>query len=411
MNYRVSHPTKIIQAEINLPSSKSISNRLLIISKLCGSAFKIEKLSESDDTRILEDALRLTGHMINVGNAGTAFRFLTAYLSVTPGEWILTGNERMNERPVGILADALNSLGAEISYLGKLGFPPLKIIGRKLNKNEITIDASVSSQFISALLLIAPVLPGGLTIHLKEELSSEPYIHLSLKLMNMFGISHSWKNNIIYIARQNYHPHDIIVEPDWSAASYWYEVAALSEFSSIRLNDLNFSGLQGDSVIAALFKPLGVSTDFDRLGAVICKSTVSPGPVNYDLLSYPDIALTLAVCMSHMGIPYKLKGLKNLRIKESNRITNLVNELEKTGIRLGQPAEGELEYIGNANRVTSKDLVSVMTYGDHRMAMAFAPVCLKSGEIIIENTEVVSKSYPGFWKEMERAGFLLSPGD
>jgi 3-phosphoshikimate 1-carboxyvinyltransferase len=395
-----------LNGKFNLPASKSISNRLLIIKVLAQSEFRISNLSDSDDTRLLQKALSFKSNVIKVGNAGTAFRFLTALLSMRPGEWILTGSKRMKSRPVGILVDALRTLGADISYLENEGFPPLKIIGSSLHGGSLVLDGSVSSQYTSALLMLAPVLPGGLLIKLKGKITSKPFIRLTLELMSRFGIEYSWTANSIRVRQQEYKSRDFAVEADWTAASYWYEIAALSEQSDLFLKGLTNSGLQGDAIIAEIFKSLGVKTRYLPGGVQLTKESYRKIKFNFDFTGNPDLAQTLTVTLTQLNIPFRLTGLKNLRVKEADRIQALMNELGKTGIILEEPAEGVLEWNGS-RRNAKQNKISVKTYKDHRMAMSFAPVCLKSESIIVKKPDVVSKSYPGFWDELNKAGFFI----
>ena len=423
MKYKISKNNKTLTGEITLPPSKSISNRLLIIRALCNN-FTINNLSQSDDTKVLEDALDLNSNTIDTGHSGTAMRFLTAFLSNKEGEWILTGSEEIKNRPVGTLINALKQLGANIEYPAKQGFPPLKIKGTQLNGGTLEIEANISSQFISALLLIAPTLQDGLTLKLKNKVISAPYIHLTLKLMNYFGIKSVWNHNVISIPHnlsrsfgENYKAKDISVEADWSAASYWYEMAALADDVDLTIYGLNKESHQGDAIVAKLFERLGVKTTFLTNGIKLSKQSrpqVLAGKIfEFDFTDYPDLAQTFAVTLSMLNIPFKLSGLESLQIKETNRIKALKNELLKLGINLTQPESGILEWNNslvfqyNNKFKNSLKNIEIQTYKDHRMAMAFAPIALKYGNVTINEPEVVSKSYPDFWDDMRRVGFNI----
>ena len=419
--YIISKKNKRLTGEITLPASKSISNRLLIIRALCNN-FTINNLSQSDDTKVLEDALDLNSNTIDTGHSGTAMRFLTAFLSNKEGEWILTGSEEMKNRPVGTLINALKQLGANIEYPAKQGFPPLKIKGTQLNGGALEIEANISSQFISALLLIAPTLPDGLTLKLKNKVISAPYIHLTLKLIKYFGVTSMWKDNVISIPhnlsrsfKKNYKAKGISVEADWSAASYWYEMAALTDEVDLTIYGLNKESLQGDAIVAKLFERLGVKTTFLTNGIKLSKQPrprILAGKIfEFDFTDYPDLAQTFAVTLSMLNIPFKLSGLESLQIKETNRIKALKKELLKLGINLTQPGNGILEWKKSQliPTDTNKNFtnIEIQTYKDHRMAMAFAPIAIKYGNVVINEPEVVSKSYPDFWNDMKKVGFNI----
>lgn len=387
MNYKISHPTGSINCEIDLPSSKSISNRLLIIQSLCKKEFEIQNLSTADDTKTLQKALNFNSNLIDIGAAGTSFRFLTAYLSTKVGkEFTLTGSERMKERPIKILVDILNKMGADISYQEKEGFPPLKIKGAELTGGKIEIDGTISSQFISALLLIAPTLKEELNLCIKGELVSTPYVQMTLKLMEEFGISYSWEKNIIKIKPQDYLAKNYKVESDWSAASFWFEIASLSKDCNIILNGLFKNSIQGDKRIMELSKDFGVNSLFEKDILTLTKNKSISTPKTIDLLETPDLYQPLK-CMS-FGLERKIsfKGTSTLKHKETNRIDAVNNELKKLQ--------------------TSK---LIDTYKDHRMAMSFAPLCLKFGDLQIHDANVVTKSYPKFWEDLKKGGFKISP--
>jgi len=386
MNYKISHPTKIVECEIDLPASKSISNRLLIIQALCKKNFEIENLSNSDDTRNLIQALNSSEETIDVSHAGTSFRFLTSYLSIQNGkESILTGSDRMKERPIKELVKVLQRIGGEIDYIENEGFPPLTINGTRLEGGKVEIDGGVSSQFITSILLIAPTLEKGIELKIKGELVSKPYVTMTLKLMNRFGIESSWENNIIKIASQHYIAKNYKVEADWSAASFWFEIAALSKDCNIKLNGLQQDSIQGDKKSIEIFNKLGVNSIF-RNGKIILTKNKRVNPEkSYDLLNNPDIYQSLKCTLFGLNKTSKFSGLSTLKDKETNRIASVKTELRKL----------------NSSKI-------IDTYKDHRMAMSFAPLCLKFGELQINNVEIVSKSYPNFWKDLKKAGFIIS---
>lgn len=401
---RVSAPEGRITACISLPSSKSISNRLLIMNALSGNKIRIRNLSSSNDTTILLEALQPGKKEINTGNAGTAMRFLTSYLAVTEGEYVLTGSERMCQRPIGKLVQALRQLGADIEYLKKEGFPPLRIRGKKLQKQETEIDGSTSSQFISALLMIAPVLPNGLTLRLTGKIISHPYINLTLKLLKMAGIESIYSGDLIRIEHQQYRETEITVEPDWSSASYWYSIAALSPECHITISDLPEVSLQGDAVIARHFATLGVKTEFNPQGATLSRISVTSSRFEGNFEDTPDMVQTFVVCLGLLGIPFRISGAQSLRIKETDRIAALCNEMKKLGIMLTEPENGVLEWNGRKEKPIS-DSHRFSTYDDHRMAMSFAPACLSGQPVAIEDPKVVIKSYPCFWEDLKNTGF------
>lgn len=412
MIVKIGAPAKPIRAEINLPASKSISNRALIIHALSGKDFPIENLSEADDTKILLYALATTEKTIDVGAAGTAMRFLAAYFAVTEGEKILTGTERMKQRPIQSLVDALTSLGADIEYVEKAGFPPLKINGKKLSANEVEADGSISSQYLSALLMIAPALPNGLTITIKDELVSKPYAAMTTALMKQFGVESSWQGNLIEILPQNYQPAPFKVEPDWSAAAFWYSVVALSNDAEIKLNGLAENSLQGDSVLPKLMKEFGVETEFSNDGILLKK--IRPfdyaqgdkqRAIKIDFTDCPDLAQSLTVLAAALDIEIEFTGIENLKLKETDRISALQNELKKIGKEF---VKTEGCYILRG-KFQSADTI-IQTYDDHRMVMAFAPLSLLCENLRIENPETVSKSYPLFLQDLKNCGWNIIPG-
>lgn len=406
MKYIIQSPQILQPVSIDLPASKSISNRALILKALSSSPFNIENLSDCDDTEVMVASFASNNPEINIGAAGTSMRFLTAYLSQLENEeHIITGTERMKNRPIRILVDALRQLGAEIEYVEKEGFPPLKIKGKKLDGGVITLNGSVSSQYISALMMIAPTMKNGLTLKLEGNVISQPYIHLTSKMMQDFGVQVHWKNNIIQVNPQNYQPCPYRVESDWSAASYWYEILALSSNdTSIELSGLYANSPQGDARIAGLFEKLGVYTEITPSGVLLRKGKILASELNYDFVNEPDMAQTFVVSCCFLNVPFRFTGLQSLKIKETDRIAALQKELKKLGYLISDYQESILEWKGE--RCEPEENPSIDTYEDHRMAMAFAPASLVSGQIIINDPQVVTKSYPGFWEDLKKAGFL-----
>ncbi len=390
--------SKNIHADIQLPASKSISNRALIINALAYSPYNMDNLSDCDDTDVMLAVLDSNDTHFNIGAAGTSMRFLTAFLAKTVGEWTITGSQRMQERPIKILVDALNKLGAKITYMKKEGFPPLKIYGSALLGGEITMNGSISSQYISALMMIAPYMRDGLIIHLEGDIISKPYIKMTAKIMKDFGVQVAFDGNSISIKPQTYIPKQYKIESDWSAASYWYEVLAIAKQGEIRLKGLQKDSYQGDSKVADLFQSLGVQTTYLEDGIKIYATESTNKKFEYDFINQPDLAQTFAVTCCLKDIPFYFKGVQSLKIKETNRIAALMNELKKLGYIIHEPQEGHLAWDGQKTNIDDKRSPSIRTYDDHRMAMAFAPAALKH-PIIIENPQVVTKSYPNFWEE------------
>ncbi|MDA9808627.1 3-phosphoshikimate 1-carboxyvinyltransferase [Flavobacteriales bacterium] len=386
MNYKISHPTKVVNCEIDLPSSKSISNRLLIIKALCKEKLLIKNISESDDTILLKNALNSKEKTINVSHAGTSFRFLTSFLSIQKGkEFILNGSDRMKERPIKELVNSLQELGVKIEYLEKEDFPPLKIIGTEIDGGEIEIDGTISSQFISSLLLIAPNLRNGLILKIKGELVSKSYVLMTLKLMGEFGINWTWNKGVITILKQEYVAKNYTVESDWSAATFWFQSASLSEKCKIILRRLNEESIQGDSACKEIFKDLGVDSVFKNGNLILTKNKkVSPSET-YNLIETPDIYQSLKCTLFALKKGSEFTGIQTLKNKETDRITAVENEL----LKLNTPK-------------------IIETYNDHRMAMSFAPLSLKFGELQISNPGVISKSYPNYWKDLKKGGFKIS---
>ena len=393
--------------EIRLPASKSISNRVLIINALSYSSFPVKNLSDCDDSLVMNQVLDSNSNSSDIHHAGTAMRFLTAYLSKIVGEWHLTGSERMQQRPISILVDALRKLGAQIEYTGQEGFPPLKITGTALKGGILELDGSISSQYISALLMIAPTVQGGLTLRLTNRITSRSYIEMTLGIMKKFGIKYRWNDNEIRIEAQSYKPISYSVEADWSGASYWYAMAALSERCDLHLKGLRLKSLQGDSVQAEWFeKYFGLISRQEGDSVRVTKSKeVDIKKLRLNFIEYPDIAQTFVVLAIGKRLSFHFTGLKTLKIKETDRIAALKNECAKLGVMLTEPAEGELTWNGEIDQSLVQNEPIIATYHDHRMAMAFAPVALFNGFIRIEDAMVVTKSYPSFYEDLRKVGF------
>lgn len=380
---------------------------------LCKENFEIENISSADDTVVMEHLIEIVksynetdkGEIIlDARNAGTVFRFYTAFLSANPGNYILTGDDRMKQRPVGPLVEALKDLGANIEYLDREGYPPLKIRGKHLKGGEVEIDAGISSQFVSALLMIAPLMNDGISMKLKGEIASKPYIDMTLGLMKELSIKSEWIDDMIKVDAQQYSPKTITVESDWSSASYWYLMAALSENADLVINDLRHESLQGDSVLPVLFENFGVKTEYIEEGIHLTKSYHKTDHFEYDFAHNPDLAQSVAVCCAGLNIPAELKGLKSLKIKETDRLIALQNEISK----LGNPVkitEDEIDILPRTNKKLQPLIIK--TYNDHRMAMSFAPLAMIIPEVMIDSPDVVSKSYPGYWDDLQKVGFEI----
>lgn len=408
MQYTIQATKKSLTGEITLPTSKSISNRVLIINALAYSPFPVQNLSDSDDTRVMEQVLNANSDKFDIGHAGTAMRFLTAFLSKIVGKWEITGSERMQQRPIKILVDALNQLGAKIEYINNPGYPPLRIWGSNLKGGRLELDGSISSQYISALLMIAPSIEGGLELTLTNRITSASYIDLTLSLMAQYGIEYKWEDNVITIKEQSYQPIPYVVEADWSGASYWYQMAVLANEADILLKGLKLESLQGDCDQAKWFEIFGIVSTQEEDGVRLSKKEVRL-PENYvqNFVENPDIAQTFAVMCVCKGIPFHFSGLKTLKIKETDRINALITELGKLGAELYEPQPGELAWNGNIDEVQFYSDVEIDTYHDHRMALAFAPVALINGSISINNPMVITKSYPGYWADLKKIGIKV----
>ena len=403
---RIKAEKRKISGKIVLTAGKSESNRVLMIRALSSDQFEIENLAIAKDTRTMRRLLNAKGVIKDVGPAGTTMRFLTAFYANTPGEFILTGSERMKNRPIKILVDALRSLGAEITYMEKEGCPPLKINGRKLAGGKIVVDGSVSSQYLSALIMIAPTLQNGLEMELTGKIASVPYLKMTLELIKDFGVDYNWEENVIRIPNTNYKGKSHIVEADWSAASYWFQIVALAEEANIEIIGLKKKSLQGDSAIVQIFEQLGVLTTFhhDRIILRKIPGFNLPSSLSYDFSDCPDVAQTLASTVAGLGIGGEFTGLESLRIKETDRIKAIKQELKKFNVKVDVLGEDAIK-IHPGKISDPKERIS--TYDDHRVAMSIAPLCLCiEDEIELEDEEVVAKSYPDYWKDLRRVGLV-----
>jgi 3-phosphoshikimate 1-carboxyvinyltransferase len=410
----VKKQNKNIIGSITLDASKSISNRILIINALCSEKFKINNLSTSKDTVTLVKLLKETGStaLLDAGAAGTTYRFMTAYLALQSGTQTLTGSDRMKQRPIGKLVEALRTLGANIEYIENEGFPPLKIgEWSDTSTKNLSISADTSSQYISALLMIAPRLPHGLELTLEGTIVSRPYIEMTLSLMENFGVKSTWEGNTIAILPQTYAPREFTVEADWSAASYYYAMAAMADELNLKLIGLQKNSLQGDSVVAEMMEGFGVKTRFYKNSLRLTKSKTQKQLFEWDFLRCPDIAQTLAVACGAVSKNGIFTGLETLYIKETDRVAALKNELRKvevTFVKLpkSMSKKSQKEYFMVEGAANLEKTPTFATYEDHRMAMAFAPLAML-GEINIEHPEVVEKSYPQFWEDLKRLGFEI----
>ena len=411
--YRLTAPRRL-DMTVDLPASKSISNRALIIHALSGGSTLPENLSDCDDTSVIIEALRTMPEEINIKAAGTAMRFMTAYLSVTPGTHILTGTERMKHRPIGILVDALRTLGANIEYIGEEGYPPIRITGSTLKGGLLEIHGNVSSQYISALLMIGPMLKDGLTLRLLDHIISRPYIDLTLWMMGEFGAEAEWTSaDTITVSPKPYKSRDYFIENDWSGASYWYEMLALNgdPESEIRLTGLMDGSKQGDSITRYIFSLLGVKTKLQSKKAgipqtiTLKKNGHCVPKLEYDFVNCPDLAQTFVVACAAMNIPFHFTGLSTLKIKETDRIEALKTEMRKLGYVVKDIDGSELLWDGERCEPSLEQ--GIDTYEDHRMALAFAPYAMKHNGLVINNPQVVTKSYPHYWDHLRQAGFKV----
>ena len=427
MDIRIFPPDDIFSARVALPRSKSISNRALIINALTSGAMEIRNIAQCDDTDVLLAALDTLGkanagshHTIDIGAAGTAMRFLTAYCATLRGvEVTLTGSDRMLRRPIAPLVEALRQCGAEISYVGEEGFPPLRIKGTSLKGGKISMPGNISSQYVSAMMMVAPMMEGGLTINIEGSLISKPYVEMTMRLMKKFGVEAIYEPKAegatITVSNSSYIPASIDVEGDWSAASYWYEIEALTS-GWLTLDNLVKDSVQGDRAVADIFSSLGVDTQWEgEEGGIDLVATPESSPrLVRDMTDTPDLVQAVAVACGMLGIPFSLSGLGSLRIKETDRIEALRKELAKVGVAvevdtfvapMATEADTVMSWDGRRHPII--ELPEFDTYDDHRMAMAFAPCSIYIPGIVVRNCEVVSKSYPDFWDHLSEAGFTI----
>lgn len=406
MNYKITAPARAI-AEVALPASKSISNRALILNALCAQKAQISNIAKCDDTDAMVAALQSADDTINIGAAGTAMRFLTAYFATRQGRTVtLDGSERMRQRPIGVLVDALRSCGATIEYAGNEGFPPLRITGTRLSAQVIEIPGNVSSQYISALLMISPLIEGCTTMRLSGNIISRPYIDMTLALMEQFGVKATINGNEISLPQNAaYTARNFVVENDWSAASYWFQMQALMPQSRISLKGLFADSMQGDSAVERQFAPFGVVAN--RCGAYLDLRTmpVAPDFIEMNLLGNPDLAQTIVVTACLLNRPFHITGLQTLKIKETDRIEALRTQLLKLGYVIDVEPDYSLRWHGTMQ--APQQCPSIATFKDHRMAMAFAPAAVRYPGIVIDDAAVVSKSYPEYWQHLAQAGFII----
>lgn len=413
MSYLIKKKTRSLKGRIQLPASKSESARLLIIDAILGAEnLEIDNLSESNDTKLLQSSLeallRLKGtHIslnIDVQDSGTAMRFLTAYAGGINVKSYITGFDRLKQRPLGILVEKLRELGTTITYIEKEGFPPILVEGKRLKGGEIEVDASVSSQFISALLLMAPKMTNGLKMKLVGDISSEPYIQMTLSIMREFGIEVKRENRCISIAKQRYHNNGRFrIESDWSAASYWYQMAAFADEVDLTLLGLKEISTQGDAIIAKWAEKFGVQTTFKDEGVRLSKQKKELNTLDLDFYANPDLAQTLIATAAGLQISGRFTGLSNLRLKETDRIAALVNELSAMGAQVSNDKDS-ITLVASPLKIKNK----VHVCADHRMAMSFAPLAMLWGALEIDSPSVVAKSYPNFWNDLKSVGFELS---
>ena len=404
MHLNLSHDTLICNGKIKITGSKSETNRLLFLQSLFPN-FKIQNKSNSDDSSVMQAALKSTSDFIDINHAGTAMRFLTSYFSQLEGrEVILTGSERMQQRPIKILVDALRSLGASIEYEKKQGYPPLRIKGKKLVGGKISLPASISSQYISSLIMLGPILKAGIELNLEGTITSMPYINMTLDLLKRLGIKTEFKGHRILVKNISKSKNTIqVVESDWSSASYFFSIAALSDKAKIYLSNYKSNSLQGDSILRIIYKQLGVNSYFEGNNLILEKENISsPKSIKWDLSNAPDIAQTIAVSCYGLGVACDLEGLHTLKIKETDRLVALDTELSKLGAKISVTNKS----LHLASDQDFQKGITISTYNDHRMAMAFAPLALKI-PLSVKKAEVVSKSYPSFWEDLNSLNFKI----
>lgn len=406
---------KSLKGSIELPASKSESNRALMIKALSRESIFIQNLSDAEDTQILNKCVRFIETcgvsgipmIIDAKNAGTVYRFVTAYLAIRQGKWLLTGSERMQQRPIKELVDALHQLQADVKYVDNEGFPPLLINGKKLKGGSINLNSSISSQYITALLLVAPLMKDGLELNLHGKLISQPYVKMTLAIMRYFGVKVDYSSRCIKVNNQEYLSNEFTVSPDWSAASYWYEMAALSDELDLFIPELKKNSLQGDRVLPEIFEMLGVASEFTDDGLKLSKQALKTDYLEYNFIDCPDLAQAVIACCVGLGIEGAFNGLQSLRIKETDRIAKLNDEFQVFGYSLKEVESDLWKLIKNEEKPTFDEHHVFKTYDDHRMAMALAPLCFISKKMIIEEPEVVKKSYPKFWDDLELVGFEI----
>ena len=398
------HQSGNLQGKIQITGSKSESNRMLLLQALFPQ-IALDNLSNSDDTVAMKSGLESDNDLVDIGHAGTSMRFLTAYYSTLKNqEKTLTGSPRMQERPIGILVDALRQLGAEISYLKNEGYPPLLIKGKRLTASEVRLSANISSQYITALMLIAPSLPDGLCLHLEGKITSVPYIEMTLSFLHQIGVKATFSGQRVQVFPKNdiaQTTHD--VESDWSSASYYFSMVALAKDADITLSTYKENSLQGDKVLMDIYEPLGVKSIIKNNTLYLQKQALGFNPIQLDLSDAPDIAQTIAVTCYGLGVACDLTGLHTLKIKETDRLVALQNELTKLGATI-EITDKSLHLQKRTNPIHPNVLIE--TYNDHRMAMAFAPLALLV-PMRVQDADVVTKSYPDFWEDLEQSGFLL----
>ncbi len=403
---KLAHTPDLKPTNVPLASSKSESNRVLIIKEMAGPEATLHNLSSARDTKIMTGLLSSEEEVLDVMDAGTVMRFMTAFLTLSPKERILTGTDRMCKRPIGLLVGALNKIGSDIRYEGEEGYPPLRIKGTgKQKASQLSIPGNISSQYISALLMIAPQLPEGLTINLEGEVYSLPYIKMTLSLMNKFGINYTFENNTIHIPHQPYQPATYTVESDWSGASYWYSMVALAERADIKLLGLRKDSYQGDSAIVEIMDYLGVKSDFVEDGVILSKKD-HVEKLTYDFRHCPDLAQTIIAIGAAKGIELEMTGLESLKIKETDRTAAMANEVAKIGGQLVERDAKTWVLTVDKNFSIPSNL-TFETYEDHRMAMALAPLATLY-PVIINDPKVVRKSYPEYWDHLQLAGVAIS---
>lgn len=378
------------------------------MSELSDRKLKIINLSSSDDVLIMKNILKSKDKIKNAGHAGTVMRFMTAFLSVKHGNYILTGTERMKNRPILELVESLKKLGADIKYLEKKGFPPLEINGKTLEGGTITIDSGISSQYISALLMIGPYLKNGLKLVLTGDTISSSYINLTIGLMRMAGASVSWNAKTISVENIPYTETQMEVEADWSSASYWFSIVGLSKQRTILMPGLKKNSLQGDSDICGLFSDLGVKSEFTPKGLHLSPIPITKNYFQFDFRNNPDMVQTFVPYCIGKNIPFEFSGCRSLRIKETDRINAMQKEFAKFNVKIKCSEDGNIIAWDSKSKPDWEKIVTIETYEDHRMALGMAPLCLISKKLIIDNPSVVSKSYPGFWQDLEKTGISVS---